>query len=255
MKRRTARAADRTVVLVATVLLAANTYKFPSQAFWDDLLRDRQYLLIVLLLLVGVFGALMPVETWTSRNRTERAVAIRAQILSGFGRILELRGGVQPPISINDMALHVWRRRRTIRHPIQGVLPRVATYRLGTNPVNRPFTPTKGVGVVGLCWKLNQEFSIDVEKLNQSISSEHEFDQYRQTRGADSVMNLNWSDFQRVRHRGAVFAWPIRNGRNKFVGCISFDATRGYDALNQDELHNQKSALALVIGQASFEVS
>lgn len=66
-------------------------------------------------------------------------------------------------------------------------------------------------------------------------------------------MNLSWNDFDRFRHRGAVFASPIRNGRNRFIGCISVDVSHGYHELDGEELWAQMSLLALVIGQSGFE--
>ena len=71
--------------------------------------------------------------------------------------------------------------------------------------------------------------------------------------GSDAVMNLPWSEFKKVRHRGAVFASPIRNGRNSFIGCISFDASHGFAELDSDELRQHLSLLCVVLGQAGIE--
>lgn len=196
---------------------------------------------------------LTPVESLSARSRIERNVTIRRQILNSFGRLLALGNKVAPPIGINDLGLHIWRKRRSFRYPLRGVLTRVATYRVGTNPVNRPFSPPKGVGVVGLCWKLDQEVGVDVEQLASTVTTEQAYTQHIQEHGADSVMNLSWEEFNRVKHRGAVFACPIRNGRNKFVGCLSVDASHGFVTLDNQELKEQMSLLCIVIGQAGFE--
>lgn len=260
MRRGTARAVDKTVLLFATLCLAGNTYHVPSQAFWDRLLAQHSYVLLVLLGLLTLFGALTPVEALTSRSRMEtsrsrmeRNVTIRSQILSSFGRLLSIGKSVCPPLPPSDPGLHIWKRRRTFSHPIAGILSRVATYRLGTAPVNRPFNPPKGVGVVGLCWKRNQEVGIDVQALAMKVTSEEEYKTFREENGGDAVMNLSWNDFDRFRHRGAVFASPIRNGRNRFIGCISVDVSHGYHELDGEELWAQMSLLALVIGQSGFE--
>ena len=94
---------------------------------------------------------------------------------------------------------------------------------------------------------------MDVQHLDSTLSTEDLYNQYQQANGGDSVMNLTWTDFNRVKHRGAVFAYPIRNAKNRFIGCLSVDATRGFSALDRDELKNQMSLLSLVIGQAGFE--
>lgn len=253
MQHKTARVLDKAVVLVATLILAASTYQFPSKAFWDTLLTNRPYMLIILLAILGVFGALTPVESLSARSRIERSVTIRRQILNSFGRLLAIGNKVDPPIGINDLGLHIWRRRRTFKHPLRGILTRVATYRVGTNPVNRPFSPPQGVGVVGLCWKLDQEVGVDVEQLASSLTTEQAYAQHIQQHGPDSVMNLSWEEFNRVKHRGSVFACPIRDGRNKFVGCLSVDASHGFTTLDNQELKEQMSLLCIVIGQDGFE--
>ena len=119
--------------------------------------------------------------------------------------------------------------------------------------MNRPFSPPKGVGVVGLCWKHNHEIAVDVERLAKQLPDRPAFEAYRSNNGPDSVMNFTWDDFSRVKHRGAVFAFPIRNGRGAFVGCLSVDAGHGFEALDQPELRDQMSLLTIVIGQAGLE--
>jgi hypothetical protein len=253
MTLKTARVLDKTAVLIAAVILSANTYGFPSQAFWDDALRNHPYIIVSLLAVIGGFGVFAPVETLSARSRSVRSVTIRQQILTAFGHLLELGNTVTPSLGVSDLGLHVWRKRRTLRHPLRGVLSRVATYRVGTNPMNRPFSPPRGIGVVGLCWKHDQEVGVDVEHLASSLTTKQQFAQYRQEHGGDAVMNLTWEQFGRLKHRGAVFAFPIRNGRNSFIGCLSVDASRGFATLNRQALKDQMSLLSIVIGQAGFE--
>lgn len=254
MRLATARAIDRSVILLATVCLAANSYNVPSREFWEASIDGaRSYVLLGLLLVVGLFGAFTPTEALSGRARENRNVAIRRQILNSFGRLLEAGETVTPPLDMGDLGLHVWRRRRSLRHPLKGILARVSTYRLGTSPVNRPFTPTRGQGVVGLCWKLDQDIGVDVESLARGISNPKDYADHVRTHGGDSVMNLSWDDFQRVKHRGAVLASPIRNGRNRFVGCLSVDASHGFNVLNSQEVKSQMSLLCVVISQVGFE--
>jgi hypothetical protein len=253
MRLRTARALDKSVVLVATLCLAANSYHIPSAVFWQNLFSGRRYLLLFLLAVVGIFGALTPFEMLTARARADTALTVRRQVHHSFGQLLTFGGSVSPPLQLSDLGLHVWRRRRTVRHPLQGVLARVATYRLGTTPLTRSFTPPKGVGVVGLCWKHNQEVGFDVARLASQLATKEEFDRYVEAHDGDEVMNFDRTQFNRVKHRGAVFATPVRNGRNRFVGCVSVDASRGYEELNHHELWSEMNLVAIVVSQMGFE--
>ena len=252
MRLATARAVDRTAVLLFTVTLSANTYHVPSALFWERALGSHAYAVPILLAITGLFVVFTPVESLTARSRMTRNVTTRQQVLTAFGRLLELGRTVTPPLGISDLGLHVWARRRTLRHPVSGVLARIATYRVGTNPMNRPFAPPKGVGVVGLCWKYDHEVGIDVEQLANSLDDQDKFNAYRDKHGPDAVMNLTWDQFTRIRHRGAVFAFPIRDGRNRFVGCLSVDTSHGFATLDQPELKAQMGLLTIVIGQAGL---
>jgi hypothetical protein len=93
-----------------------------------------------------------------------RRTALRHQILSHFGRLLEIASRVDPKPPASDLGLHVWRHTWSLRRPRRRLV-RIATYRLGSTPATRTFYPARGVGVVGLCWKRNEEEAIDVETL------------------------------------------------------------------------------------------
>lgn len=99
----------------------------------------------------------------------------------------------------------------------------------------------------------SSEYGVDVEKLSGSLGSETQFYEYVARHGTDSVMNLSWRQFEEFRHRGAVFASPVRNGRNKFVGCVSADASRGFTSLDTDELWSELNSVCLRIGQVGFD--
>lgn len=250
MKISKARAIDRSCLLIGTLGLAGKTYGVPSTEFWTGVTSRQPLLVIVLLVTVGVFGALTPVEAITAQARADLALNVRKHVLTWFGQIIDIARNVHPPLEINDLALHIWRVRRTYRHPFVGVLARVATYRLGTTPTNRPFRPPKGVGVVGLCWQRDEEVEMDVAALTEKLKTEQEFDDYARAHGGDAVMNLRWDEFSRFKHRGAVFAMPIRNGRSKFIGCVSVDASRGYPELSGQRLLGEMGSVCLVITQA-----
>jgi hypothetical protein len=248
-----ARAVDRLVVLAATVCLAGNAYGVPSQVFWTDVKRGHPYVPVILLVVLGTFGALGPLEGWSNRALADRRVAIKRHILSTFGRLLEISGAIRPPLETGDLALHIWKRQRTPGHPVSGVLRRIASYRMGTYPANRPFLPVKGVGVVGMCWLSNKEISMDATELAGKLTDQAAYETYVAAHGANAVMGLSWREFANVKHRTALFATPIRNGRNTFVGCISVDASRGFDLLDKRELMEAIGNLALTIGLEDFE--
>lgn len=253
MRLTTARMIDRGVLLVATLALAGKQYEFPSGSFWNGVVVGHTYVVIILISLVGVFGALTPVEAFSRSLRVERRVALRRQILTTFGQLLEIGSTLQPPAEVSDLGLHIWRVQRTLRHLWRGELVRVATYRLGSTPVTRSIRPTRGVGVVGLCWEKDREIGVDVELLTTRLTSEVDFNEFLDRNGPESVMGFSWHEFQRLRHRGAVFASPIRNGRSKFIGCISFDAARGYNELDCHRTWHELNSLCIVLGQDGFQ--
>jgi hypothetical protein len=253
MQQPTAKLIDRFALLGGTLCLVARQYDVPSRTFWVDLLEDRGYLVVVLIAFIGVFGTLTPFEVIAEKKLIERRTATRHQILLHFGRMLEIARRATPPIPLGDLGLHIWRIRRSLRHPLRGQLVRVATYRLGSTPATRSFSPPIGVGVVGLSWKRNEEVSVDVARLATDLPDEATYLAYRDASGADSVMGLSWSEFVRVRHRGAVFASPVRNGSGIFIGCVSMDAGSGYDSLNNDDLWQEVNRLCGLIGERGFQ--
>lgn len=253
MKLKTARIFDRMILLIATLLLALRQASIPSSSFWQHRVVGHQYAPLVLIAISGVFGVLTPFEVLSRRSRSERGVRMQRMILSTFGQLLEIGRSVQPPLEVSDLGLHVWQRRHTFRRPFSGELLRTSTYRLGSVPLIRPIRPRKGVGVVGLCWRRNQEVGIDVADLAVQLSDKQKFESYVTSHGQEAVMGFSWEEFERVSHRGAVFASPIRNGRNKFIGCISFDAERGYNDLVSNRLWHQLNSLCMILSEEGFE--
>lgn len=244
MRPLTAKIIDRTVMLAATCILVANQYSVPSANFWDEFLGGRGYLVGAMVIVIATFGALTPTQIWSERSQVGRRTAVRHQILSHFGRLLEIASRVDPKPSASDLGLHVWRVAWSLHRPRRRLV-RIATYRLGSAPATRAFEPGKGVGVVGLCWKRNEEVAIDVESLARHLTSPTTYREFITANGADCVMNLTWSEFIRVRHRGAVFASPIRDGRGRFIGCVSVDASRGFDLLAGDDLWHEVNSVCL----------
>ncbi|GAA4239342.1 hypothetical protein GCM10022254_59060 [Actinomadura meridiana] len=240
-------------MLTATVTLASKQYGFPSHTAWTELDDQYSYALIATILVGGVFGVATPSESLSRRHRGERRLVMRRHVLTAFGQLIEACAVIAPPIVVSDLGLHFWQRKRNCRHPLRGELRRIATYRLGASPVTRHLRPTMGVGVVGLCWKLDQEVSLNVAALARDLVDEDAFDTFRAREGNDAVMGFCWQDFQRYRHRGAVFASPIRSGRSRFVGCVSFDVSDGHDDLDSQRIWHVLNSLSLVVGEDGFE--
>jgi hypothetical protein len=254
MRIKTAGTFDKTILLIATLLLAFRQASIPNASFWQSHVVGHKYIALVFIAVSGIFGALTPFETLTRRSRAERSITQRRIILSTFGQLLEIGRSIQPPLDVSDMGLHIWKKRRTLRHPTGGELKRVSTYRLGSVPVTRSIRPAKGVGVVGLCWQRDREVGFNVAELVTQLPDKNAFESYVTRNGSEAVMGFSWEDLQRYRHRGAVFASPIRNGRSKFVGCISFDAERGYNELVSTRLWHQLNTLSVVLGEEGFDL-
>ncbi|WP_329382653.1 hypothetical protein [Streptomyces sp. NBC_01716] len=254
MKTITAKIADRSILLGATLGLAARQYDVPNKPFWSETAQERPYILLALICTVGLFGAFTPFQEHANRQRAERRSVVRQQVLQHFGKLLVIAGTARPPVETADLGLHIWLIRRSLRHPWRGYLRRVATYRLGSTPTTRSFAPIRGVGVVGLCWKRNGEVSYDVQKMAGQLTNQQEFETRRDTAGPDAVMGFSWAGFQRVSHRGAVFASPIRNRNGDFIGCISVDARHGHDAMNVDGFWHEVNSLCSRLDHEDFEV-
>ncbi|MYW05390.1 hypothetical protein [Streptomyces sp. SID3343] len=253
MRPSTAKLLDRLILLAATILMAARQYHVPSKDFWERSADDTDYLPLVLICTIGVFGALTPCQALVKRSLTAARTATRNEILTHLGGVLKIATKGSSPIDIGDVALYIWRVRRSVRHPWHGRLERVAAYRLGNVQPTRSFAPPKGVGVVGLCWKENAEQKKNVERLAVRLATAGDFESHRNAHGEDAVMGLSWLDFTRVRHRGAVFATPIRNRAGNFVGCISVDARTGYDVLAVPEFWQEINSLSQTLGKRSLQ--
>jgi hypothetical protein len=230
VRERTGKIIDKSIVLVGGLALLANQSKTPES--WSNYVADHIQLQYALLIVVGVVGALTPAEAYAVRSRGKERPKLQRKLLIGLGDFIALaEKRVKPPVGIEDVGLHSWAIKRTWSHPIGGVLKRTGTYRVGGSLLTvGDFAPTKGIGVVGLCWKYNRESHYNVEGLATKLTTAAEFEAYRRTHGDESVMGFSWKEFDEVKHRGAVFAAPIRNG-NRFVGCFSVDSRHGYDAL------------------------
>jgi hypothetical protein len=246
----TGKALDATVLLAATVTIALDEKETPaSLAKHFD---KNSWQLIVIIAVAAIIGTIGPFSRFANRNGIDRRLILNRNILASLGELVEIANNVNPTLGMSDPGLHFWRPRRTFRHPISRELQRIGFFRLGNTPVTRSFSPLPGVGVVGLCWRDNQPHSVDVEALATLLTTQSTFDARRAT-DKDSVMNLSWAEFSRVKHRGAVFATPVRGRRGKFIGCISIDTTAGYAGLST-HIPALAANLAANVGASELEL-
>lgn len=249
MRPRLSELIDKTIALAATVFLAANANNWPSESYWKSGWVSASWVIPTALVIAGVFGALQPISALRSRSTVQKRIQLQRQLLTRLGEIIHLgMTQVNPPLDISDLALHVWRKRRSLWHPRVGELERIASYRLGAATTLRDFRPTKGVSIIGLCWKYNAASSMDATLLR-------DINHFRQEsqKGPDYVMGFkSYDDFQKVSHRTALFASPIQDGKLKFIGCVSADAGSGYAELYNANLPRKLNEIAESLNATDF---
>lgn len=229
MRERTGKLVDKSILVSGTIALLLNQNKTPVS--WSTFVSEHSWVLILIVAVAGFFGAATPMEAIANRARADQRPKLQRQLLIGLGDFIRMADASVPDIHpLEDVGLHTWVIKRTLKNPIDGVLRRTGTYRLGGGRQTvGSFSPKKGVGVVGLCWKHNIDQAYNVESIAADLTDEAQFERQRQMDG-DSVMNFSWQQFRQVSHRGAVFAAPVRTG-GRFVGCISVDCSRGFNGL------------------------
>ncbi|MGW1609809.1 hypothetical protein ACWCQZ_10485 [Streptomyces sp. NPDC002285] len=249
MRPRLTESADKVITLAATVFLAANANKYPSEDYWKSGWESASWVVPAALAVAGIFGVIQPFSALSSRSMAQRRIYLQRQLLTKLGEIIKLgMTQVNPPLHISDLALHVWRKRKSLRHPFVGELQRIASYRLGAATALRDFRPSRGVGIIGLCWKENAPCSMDATPLKdrQTFRQESQAD-------LDRVMGFkSYEEFNKVSHRTALFASPIQNAKSKFIGCVSADASSGYSDLSNSDLPQKLNELAESLNAADF---
>ncbi|MGV9675154.1 hypothetical protein ACWDSJ_07730 [Nocardia sp. NPDC003482] len=228
MKARTAAIWDKGIATLALAVLAAKNQGFPDQRFWTELKAPA---LVPGLLIVAAVFTLGPFAARAQRSLVHRRTQLQREVFVQLGKMIREADRVVDGFRFEDLGLHAWQVRRTRGWFGAKYLQRVAVYRLGGTVVLRKFDPRYGQGVVGMCWERNAEADCDVESLASKVPTEKDFEALRAREGDSAVMKLSWKQFAQVRHRGAVFASPIRDDNNNFRGCLSLDASTGHAAL------------------------
>lgn len=107
--------------------------------------------------------------------------------------------------------------RRTLRHPL-GVQVRVARLRMRSTPRPTRVAWTKNKGVLGRCWRNEQDEDIDHEKKHKKYRdcSKQEW----KALPTSVTEYLTYDDFKAVRDFGYVLASPIFDRKNEYRGCL-----------------------------------
>ncbi len=252
MRSTAAAALDKGIATATLVALAAKSQNFPDQRLWDGI-TGRVPVLVPILLVIATIFTLGPFAARAQRSLVSRRTELEREVFVQFGKMIREADRAVTRFRFEDLGLHAWRVKRPWWILGEKRLQRVATYRLGGNVVLRKFEPKRGQGVVGMCWEHNAEAAFDVESLAAAVDDEAKFNALRATRGDDAVMKLPWNEFQQVRHRGAVFASPIRDDNHNFRGCLSLDAKGDYAALSASTVPELLNELALRMQAHGFD--
>ncbi|MRH89315.1 hypothetical protein GFY24_17980 [Nocardia sp. SYP-A9097] len=252
MRSNAAAAWDKGIATAALAALAAKSQGFPDQRLWTDI-TDRLPFLVPALLVIAAVFTLGPFAARAQRSLVSRRTQLEREVFVQFGKMIREADRVINGFEFEDLGLHAWQVKRSWWPLGKSRLRRVATYRLGGNVVLRRFEPRCGEGVVGMCWDRDAEAAFNVEALAIAATTEAGFNAERAAKGEPAVMGLTWKEFERVRHRGAVFASPIRDGNHNFRGCLSLDTKSGYAALAASRVPELLNELALRMQAHGFD--
>lgn len=253
MRPKVASRIDKVAAVLCLTPLGAEQQDFPSTSFWESQADAIPWLIPMLIAMSGVF-ALGPLGAWSEGGLIQRRTNLQRETLVEFGRILTIARGVKEDLPLSDVGLHLWQVRWRTRYWVvpERYLRRVSTYRIGGSLVLRDFTPTKGEGVVGQCWKHNCEVDYDVAAIKAAAPDIAAYEQLRQSQ-PDEVMGLDWNSFQPVSHRESVFASPIRNSRQRVTGCVSLDFASDHQAMKSTEIPEILNEIAAKMSTHEFE--
>jgi hypothetical protein len=211
------------------------------------------------------FGAFQPASSFRERRtRPSKQVwdrhllyalgdlIARCQWLAEESKVAAAKGSLPLTFDFGDLGLHVWKVawHRRGEWPFYGrELERIRTVRLGSLPALRQISFYKGKGVVGRCWQLNDEVIVDNDSRYGNVRSEEDWLRLPATE-RDS---FSYQEFIRVRDRGAILASPIRDQRQKFIGCVSVDLRSGIIFLQDKIVRGKVQQLCIGLEGSFFE--
>lgn len=264
------RSTDSLILLVASVLLALRDQN-EMDWLWKSDVGKSSWLPLALLIGGGFFGIIQPIRRLGERRGLSDRSAMDNEIGNAFADVLTraidlVRASTNntilaPAVELglvterdphalrhNHLALHIWRVKRTLRHPIVGELVRLRALRMASVPAIQPVRFLKDKGVTGECWKTNQEVIADNLTAHHAVQDEEQWEQVdNRTR-----RNLTWDEHERSKHCGAILATPIRRRSGKFRGCVSVDLPYGAEVLRDVTVRDRVQQLADRIAVRNF---
>lgn len=214
-------------------LLGASAIGYPK-SFWEWLSQNAPWYQVVLPILSGIL-ALQPVSLMLQKRYDNARDAARKKVLLSYAKLLKI--AQKSNLEFTDPALHVW----LVRF---GRMKRVWTLRLSESYILRlDFSPKKGEGVTGICWKTRDAYSADISALKGLFFGRASYDEQTDL-NPEKFMNLSYEKFLEYQHRGAVFAAPVISSRGKVLGVVSFDTSAGYCDLMSHNVLDELTELA-----------
>jgi hypothetical protein len=211
------------------------------------------------------FGAFQPVSSIRDQKQKPVRSVWDRHLLYTLGELIERcqqiaeesktqASSTKPALMFDfgDLGLHVWKVawHRRSEWPFYGrELERVKTVRLGLLPALRQISFYKGKGVVGKCWKLNDEVIVDNDSRYRHVQSETD---WLSLNPADRD-GFSYQEFIRVRDRGAILASPVRDQRQRFIGCISIDVKTGAKFVHDNLVRGKIQQLCTGLSGSYFE--
>lgn len=200
---------------------------WPSEEFWRVNGRFVAFLLLLVFL-----GSLAGVSEALGSNRRARAdaleLAIQNPLKALFVGLLDVVGNEQSRVLGVHAFLLRWRVAWDLP-PIRRELVEVGDVQLRSMP--KPGVRwTKGKGLVGICWDLNQDVNADL--VTDWVPYRHLPEQAWNALPEEVRYGLEFKEFQRTARFEAIVATPIQDKAGRFRGCVSVDSTAGlFDAL------------------------
>jgi hypothetical protein len=255
---------DAAVVIAFSALVAThqgNQLKW----FWGyPPVAHATWVPLAMTTIAAFFGVFQPVRSRHDRQQKPVRDMWNRQLLYALGDLVnrcqqiaddsKARASATSPaltFDAGDLGLHIWKVawQRRPNWPFFGrELERLRTMKLGSLPASRQISFYKGKGVVGECWQLNDEIIKDIESKYSHIHSE---DDWIKLKPADRG-GFSYREFRQVRDRGAILASPVRNHRNRFIGCVSLDVKTGAAFVRDDQVRGKIRQLCTGLGGSYF---
>ncbi len=184
MSRQWPEFADAAIVLISTGLLAARQGNQLGWFWSDPTVTGATWLPLSLTVTAGFFGAFQPFKLYAERKRRPLRLIRERELLHVLGELVircqelareDQAKGIETTVGLADLGMHIWRKGWgwSGKWPfLRRELIRLRTTRLGSLPAIRPVRFHRGKGVIGRCWKLNDEIIEDNAARYSSVQTE-----------------------------------------------------------------------------------